>query len=160
MTYRAINAKIRLKVALLLRKIVYSETLRFVTNKIETALKSIECLRMKYEESHEVLADIVLTLMQSDDPVRRECRKDTNLKTFLESRKKELEKEDKEMYEDVIDMYSKIQKLLWLYFLLGDIEFILFFTPLPDGKIGFGLFLDLAHSIYLILPILIDFHHV
>jgi len=106
------NAKIRLKVALLLRKIVYSETSRFVTNKTEIALKCIQCLRLPPDGSHEVLADILLTLIQGDDAVRAECRKDKDLKKYLESQKKELADEDREMYEDVIDMYSKIQNCL------------------------------------------------
>ena len=106
------NAKVRLKVALLLRKMVYSETVRFVTNKCEIARNCVTCLRMPHDGSHEVIADILLSLMQANESIRDECRKDTDLKTFLGSRKEELNQEDKEMYEDVVVMYDKIQLLL------------------------------------------------
>jgi len=106
------NAKIRLKTSLLLRKIAYSETVKFVTNKADIALKTVDCLRMAHDSSHEVLADILLTLLQSDEGVRNGCRKVKDLKQFLTTRKKKLEDEDKEMHEDVVAMYTKIQKML------------------------------------------------
>jgi len=106
------NSKIRLKVALLLRKVVYSDTAKFVGNKTEIALKCIECLRLKHEDSHDVLADVLLTLISSNDNVRNVCQGETDFPNLLDARRKELQTEDSEKYEDVIEIYKKIKGML------------------------------------------------
>jgi len=107
------NVKIRLKSGLLLRKIVYSEPVRFVTNKAEIAVRLIEQLKKNHDDSHEIFAEVLFALMKVDECVLRECQKmKEDLSNLCITRKKDLLALDGERYEDLIEIYTKLQELL------------------------------------------------
>merc|ERR1712080_73065 len=107
------NVKVRLKAGLLLRKVVYSETVRFAKNKSEITAQLIESLRTDHNDSHEVLAEVLLTLINTDELSLNECRKNkTVLSGHLSQRIEELQATDVEKYQDVIEIYTKLLKFL------------------------------------------------
>jgi len=107
------NPKVRLKSAFLLRKVMLSETARFVENKKEIAMQLLEIIGMEHDDSHETIADVLLILMKIDEPTLDKLKKSrVDINSLFNKRKEELLNADAEKHEDLIEIHEKILELL------------------------------------------------
>ena len=105
--------KVKVKSAFLLRKMIYSEDVGERISKSDLVTKLLPVLQNTHDDSHEVVASMLLQSINEDKDALSECRKvKSDFVDIFRQRKLDLLKLDSEKYEDEVNIYDSILNLM------------------------------------------------